>query len=159
MSNETLQEKHPKFYESPHLWIGAIEVEVNCDTTGTYRQIKKGEIFQLSALTLHEFQSMSALQNLTPKFEPQEGEQLIKDLESAVSAGAEMQLEYVAQKYGYYWLEVKNIVFPFGTIKATVKCDNISRVTYSLDYSDTETVKNFDTAAYVTTLLKLGYYL
>ena len=143
MSNETLQEKHPKFYKDPHFWIGAIEVEVNCDTTGTYRQIKKGEIFQLSALTLHEFQSMSALQNLTPKFKPQEGDQFIKDLESAVSAATD--IEDAKFTWLTYWLVYKN---------------NHQMVSVSLeDISDTCGNTSFSASRYVDTLRKLGYYL
>jgi hypothetical protein len=152
MSNETLQEKHPKFYESSHLWIGAIEVEVNCDTTGTYRQIKKGEIFQLSALTLHEFQSMSALQNLTPKFKPQEGDQFIKDLESAVSAAMDKRMEFLVN-------EGENFAFystPNTSIRVLVEA--VTLRAYACVGSE-QSALFFDTAAYVTTLLKLGYYL
>jgi hypothetical protein len=162
MSNElTPQEKYPKFYKDPHFWIGAIEVEVNVDTSGTYRRIKKGEIFQLSALALHEFQSMSALQNLTPKFEPQEGDQFIKDLESAVSAGGEGQFKLLSDKLGYKWF-IADASDNFHTyLFVTVKNDNIRKVSSfagDKDMEDTNS-RNFNTAAYVDTLRKLGYYL
>jgi hypothetical protein len=158
MSNElTPQEQYPKFYSDPHLWIGAIEVEVNCDTTGTYRQIKKGEIFQLSALTLHEFQLMSALQNLTPKFESQEGDQFIKDLESAVSAGNifNYKLSYKDKdKNGHYLFTGDKDGHPLLLMVNSAK---LSMVAYAV--GEDLIALPFNTAAYVDTLRKLGYYL
>jgi hypothetical protein len=146
MSNETPQEKYPKFYESPHLWIGAIEVECLKDLNdGDYQQGKHYKFHQDIYNTIYTY---SLEKFFVPKFKPQEGERFIKDLESAVSAGVGTQARRIIKS-------PKNIIAfdaedKFHQVIMIVEND-IKRVTSMLT--------DFDTAAYVDTLRKLGYYL
>jgi hypothetical protein len=140
MSNElTPQEQYPKFYKDPHLWIGAIEVEYSI----------LGGVSQKMPLTVGIMNSPKwNLKKFTPLFKPQEGDQIIKDLESAVSAGlfGESILLAVLDKP-----ESPSIYFEFGDEVIEIRKKDLS---IQLPHGIC-----FNTAAYVTTLLKLGYYL
>jgi hypothetical protein len=153
MSNElTPQEQYPKFYKDPHLWIGAIEVEcvksfmrpVGMGVSG----YNEGEIIKLTPQNYDWLKSPRIIECVKPIFNPQEGDQFIKDLESAVSAGVGTQARRIIKS-------PKNIIAfdaedKFHQVIMIVEND-IKRVTSMLT--------DFDTVAYVTTLLKLGYYL
>jgi hypothetical protein len=137
MSNELMpQEKHPKFYKDPHLWIGAIEVEY----IGTKGIIGKSilDVDLLSTLIL-----FGELLGVKPLFKPQEGEQFIKDLEQAVSAG------FGGASVTHYKTP-SSIVFEVDGGEIEIWSD--LKITTSSGIA-------FDTSAYVITLLKLGYYL
>jgi hypothetical protein len=133
MSNETPQQKHPKFYKDPHLWIDAIELEREIGIVTT----------KLTLDFLSETIKNDDLWKYKPLFKPQEGEQFIKDLESAVSAATD--IEDAKFTWLTYWLVYKN---------------NHQMVSVSLeDISDTCGNTSFSASRYVDTLRKLGYYL
>ena len=142
MSNElTPQEKYPKFYESPHLFVGKLMVRDN-------KSIWYENDTEFDGYLCAKCFDYMDIQDFTPIFKPQQGEQFIKDLESAVSAGVGTQARRIIKS-------PKNIIAfdaedKFHQVIMIVEND-IKRVTSMLT--------DFDTAAYVTTLLKLGYYL
>jgi len=152
MSNElTPQQKYPKFYESPHLWIGAIEVQGNGDK---FSQKLNYELYA-------KIDKHYSWPYYKPLFKPKEGKQFIKDLETAVSAGSGKELKLDEQKLGYKWfISAANDNF-HAYIFVTVSNNDISCIsTYATDgVRDMESPRNFDCAAYVDTLRKLGYYL
>jgi hypothetical protein len=152
MSNElTPQEKHPKFYKDPHLWIGAIEVEcvkffmrpVGMGVSG----YNEGEIIKLTPQTYDWLKTPRIIECVTPLFKPQEGEQFIKDLEQAISAATvrknvkHCSYDAVSELFnvneGEFFVEVFDKTFAI--------C-----VPYKA---------YFDAATFVDTLRKLGYYL
>jgi hypothetical protein len=135
MSNElTPQEKYPKFYKDPHLWIDAIEVS----------RVDRVIVQVLTVSLLYN----AAIKDYKPLFKPQEGEAFIKDLEQAVSAGVGTQARRIIKS-------PKNII-AFDAEHQFYQCimiieNDIKKVTSMLT--------DFDTAAYVDSLRKLGYYL
>ena len=139
MSNETPQQKHPKFYKDPHLWIDAIELEREIGIVTT----------KLTLDFLSETIKNDDLWKYKPLFKPQEGEQFIKDLESAVSAAMNEPATLLNDGDA-----VK--LFTGGWWYVSILMENIGIVNVRSEDND---LHLFDTAAYVTTLLKLGYYL
>jgi hypothetical protein len=142
MSNElTPQEKHPKFYESPHLFVGKLMVRDN-------KSIWYENDTEFDGYLCAKCFDYMDIQDFTPIFKPQQGEQFIKDLESAVSAGVGTQARRIIKS-------PKNIIAfdaedKFHQVIMIVEND-IKRVTSMLT--------DFDTAAYVDALRKLGYYM
>jgi hypothetical protein len=142
MTNElTPQEKYPKFYESPHLWIGAIEVEY----IGTKNGIVGKSLLDIELLST--LITIDQLQNCKPLFKPQEGEQFIKDLESAVSAATRRK-------------NVKHCSYD-----AVSELFNVNEGEFFVEVFDKTFAicvpykAYFDAATFIDTLRKLGYYL
>jgi hypothetical protein len=153
MSNETLQEKHPKFYKDPHLWIGAIEVEcVKCFMRPVGMGVSgynEGEIIKLTPQNYDWLKTPRIIECVKPIFKPQEGEQFIKDLESAVRVATGFKFEYKEEYKGY-------LRFKYSHLQFICNSKELNKAT--LIFSE-DTNIHFDTAAYVDTLRKLGYYL
>ena len=154
MSNElTPQEKYRKFYEDPHLWIGA-PMQLQCiEKHWELKDDPRSEV-SLGALYLYDAEMYNSIwlfgtvDKYLPLFKPQEGEAFIKDLEQAVSAGVGTQARRIIKS-------PKNII-AFDAEHQFYQCimiieNDIKKVTSMLT--------DFDTAAYVDTLRKLGYYL
>ena len=142
MSNElTPQKKYPKFYDCPHLFVGKLMVR-------DYKSIWYENDTEFDGYLCAKCFDYMDIQDFTPIFKPQEGDQFIKDLEQAVSAGVGTQARRIIKS-------PKNIItfdaeHQFHQVIMIVEND-IKRVTSMLT--------NFNTAAYVDTLRKLGYYL
>jgi hypothetical protein len=160
MSNElTPQQKYLKFYKSPHYWINAIEVECIEDFTHKLREPnimalgKKGDIRKFDANFYDTIRSAKRhygfdyLKYYKPLFKPQEGDQFIKHLEAAVSAACFG--EYITLETSSKW----EIVFQIDRLDGSV---SIRLKDLAVTTSDGTC---FDTAGYVDTLRKLGYYL
>jgi len=147
MSNE-LQQKYPKFYESPYLFVGNLMVRDNKSIW--YENDTKFDGY----LCAKCFDYMD-IQDFTPLFKPQEGEAFIKDLEDAVSAATGKKYLYREEKHGQHILntgtspEDKVVRMPIINLALVKGYELESGI--RLDY--------FDTAAYLDTLRKLGYYL
>jgi len=143
MSNETPQEKHPKFYKDPHFWIGAIEVKY----VGTKNGIVGKSLLDIELLST--LITLDQLQNCKPLFQPQEGEQFIKDLEGAVRVATGFKFEYKEEYKGY-------LRFKYSHLQFICNSKELNKAT--LIFSEDTNIP-FDTAAYVDTLRKLGYDL
>jgi hypothetical protein len=140
MSNElTPQEKHPKFYANPEYWINAIEVYKNGDDFN----------HKLTHAMFGEIMDGNRINQYVPIFKPQEGDQFIKDLESAVSAAMNEPATLLNDGDA-----VK--LFTGGWWYVSILMENIGIVNVRSEDND---LLLFDTSKYVTTLLKLGYYL
>jgi len=161
MSNE-LQQKYPKFYAKPHLWIDAIEVERIKGYVNPFQPKKDtpiwmevGEKYKLNVVTVLCMNERNLWDNYKPLFKPQEGEAFIKDLESAVSAATGKKYLYREEKHGQHILntgtspEDKVVRMPIINLALVKGYELESGI--RLDY--------FDTAAYVDKLRELGYYL
>jgi hypothetical protein len=149
MSNElTPQEKYRKFYEDPHLWIDAIEVVVTKTTILHSAEYYEGEKYTLTAEMLWR---LSRSMQFEPLFKPQDGEAFIKDLESCLRQTVSPHLEYSETENGYYVFFSKAYNY-----ELRVPISNISRLAL-LGNLDLGVAIN--TAAYVDTLRKIGYYL
>jgi len=156
MSNKlTPQQKYPKFYAKPHLWIDAID----CIYLGNTPNIPYQ--FELDLETLNVLLIDNELQHCQPLFKPQEGEAFIKDLESAVSVGLnKKENEGVA----YYSGDSTQNAWALSlindsdqkTVSVYIDKTNLSRVVCSQWDGDANV---FYTAAYVDKLRELGYYL
>jgi len=155
MSNETPQEKHPKFYKDPHLWIGAIDIKCLKVFMLDSVEVKEGTMLHLTPYLL--WQLGKKVDYIEPRFKPQEGEKFIKDLESAVDSGNifNYKLSYKEKdKNGHYLFTGDKDGHP---LLLTVNSAKLSMVAYAVG-KDLIALP-IDTSAYVTTLLKLGYYL
>jgi hypothetical protein len=148
MSNElTPQQKYPKFYESPHLWIGG-PIQLQCiekhlELKGDPRsEVSLGSQFLFDAEMYNSIWLFGTIDKYLPLFKPQEGEQFLKDLEKAVQYACSGNYKVTTQSYWLQFYEAGSRIF--------IMLDNPSLVV---------TNTNFDTAAYVDTLRKLGYYL
>lgn len=152
----TPQEQHPLFFKKPHLWINAIEVEC----VGSYADLPvpkdsgykaagnmaidaKSRTYPFTVEHLAWLREIKALDYYAPKFKPQEGEQFIKDLETAVSAG------FGGAKATYYKTP-SSIVFEVEN--GEIEIWGNLKVTTSSGIA-------FDTAAYVDKMRELGYYI
>lgn len=133
----TPQEQYPKFFDHPHYWIDAIEVERE------HTDIKE----RLTLDFLTETIKNDDLHKYKPLFKPQEGEQFIKDIEEAVSAGCFYEPVKIANesKWDIYFELVRNE----------------GEITVTKDGLDVQLSHNvtFNTAAYVDKLRELGYYI
>ena len=151
----TPQAQYKKFYDKPHLWINAIEVEcVNpISTVNLFSQERRhfnfGETYSLA-------ENYSFIKNnidcFAPKFKPQEGEQFVKDLETAVSAATGIEFVYKDIDKGKHRLYSKDFGY---VVKLPIININLVRA------YQTETgmaISYFDTAAYVDKMRELGYY-
>ena len=147
--------KYPKFYQSPHLWIGAIEVERIKGYINPFQPKKEAPIwmevggrYKLNVVTVLCMNERDLWENYIPLFKPQEGEQFIKDLTEAVRAGCygEPVIKTLETKWDWTF---------------TLKNDDEASITVvksGLDVSLSHGV-TFNTAAYVDKLRELGYYL
>jgi hypothetical protein len=157
MSNElTPQEKYPKFYDCPHLWIGAIEVEVNesFELNGTHYLAKTR--YLLTVFDLNELLENNKLDYINPFFKPQEGDQFIKDLESAAIIACTKPNEH--ENMVFHAATDKHYVFRSTynpAVRFLIQRDNINWARWR----NGNIGLDFNTAAYVDTLRKLGYYL
>ena len=161
MSNElTPQEKYRKFYEDPHLWIDA-HMQLQCiEKHWELKDDPRSEV-SLGALYLYDAEMYNSIwlfgtvDKYLPLFKPQEGEAFIRDLEQAVSAASGKKYLYREEKHGQHILntgttpEDKVVRMPIINLALVKGYELESGI--RLDY--------FDTAAYVDTLRKLGYYL
>lgn len=142
---------YPKFYQSPHLWTDAIEVEVNEDFEMDGLEFMVMNSYDLSRFFLTDLLEKNKLDYFIPLFKPQEGEQFIKDLEAAVSAGIGFPVQYDKT------MQVTSVMcFEGSSGYCFVSNDNISQ---AMAFNAKDEATFFDTAAYVDHLRKLGYYL
>jgi hypothetical protein len=160
MSNElTPQEKYPKFYKDPHLWIGAIEVEaINTASKIGVDLVLQGDRIKLDAgncYLLNRNITTHHLLGFKPLFKPQEGDQFIKDLESAVRVA----LPYKWSEIELVQNENMTMVFINGYDGIYIAHDNIGTIATNRGSDVNNGNWDFDCAAYVDTLRKLGYYL
>jgi hypothetical protein len=151
MSNElTPQEKYPNFYKYPHLFVGKLMVRDN-------KSIWYEKDTEFDGYLCAKCFDYMDIQDFTPIFKPQEGEQFIKDLESAVSAGNifNYKLSYKDKdKNGHYLFTGDKDGHPLLLMVNSAK---LSMVAYAV--GEDLIALPFNTAAYVDTLRKLGYYL
>ena len=148
MGNElTPQEQYSKFYKDPHLWIGAIEVECiekHLELKDDPRsEVSLGALYLYDAEMYNSIWLFGNIDKYKPLFKPQEGDQFIKDLESAVSAGC-------GGESVTHYKTPSSIVFEVDG--GEIEIWSYLKITTSSGIA-------FDTAAYVDTLRKLGYYL
>lgn len=149
----TPQEQYPKFYKDPHFWIGAIEVTpigksaymgVNWYQSGHKEKFDDGACYLLNRhVTSHQLLAWM------PLFKPQEGEAFIKDLTDAVSAAMGENLILANN-------ESSIIRFTFGFWYISIFVKNLAICNVRIGDNN---LSVFDTAAYVDTLRKKGYYL
>ena len=151
----TPQEQYPKFFKHPHYWIDAIEVE--CVTPHAFYvnphkykpRAFEGEREMFTSAAYSEIKKHDTLKHFAPLFKPQEGEQFIKDLEVAVSAGlGEESVTLVRTQGANYVFEYEEL---FGVKAIEVyKTDLSILLPYGI---------SFNCAAYVDKLRQLGYYV
>lgn len=149
----TPQEQYPKFYSHPHYWIDAIEVEsIKGYPVFGQNGVTRKRTYKLTHGNLNEFIADGDLKDYIPKFNPQEGEAFIKDLEAAVNAGCTLR------KYQFVCND-NDGAYVFDTLtgyRVMVSTDNISNVCTAINGLGE---KYFDTSAYVDKLRELGYYI
>jgi len=143
MSQLTLQEQYKKFYDKPHLWIDAIEVEF----IESFYKFKRGEVVRFTS-SCYSIIAQQENRWCVPKFKPQEGDQFIKDLEDAVRLGC--YGEAVTKNFETKW----DWTFTLNLDEEA----HITIVKAGLDISLSHGV-TFNSAAYVDRMRELGYYL
>lgn len=144
----TPQEQYRKFYDKPHLWTGAIEVECTKSWQREFLQGEAGEKLPVNEILCIRNRQLDLWDKYIPKFKPQEGQQFLKDLEEAVSAGCygEVVTKTLDTKYDWTF---------------TLKDDDEASITVvkaGLDISLSRGV-TFNAAAYTDKLRQLGYYV
>ena len=141
----TPQEQYPKFYSHPERYLG---IEVECIKDYTFDNFFYGNIHIVN-LELLSYVSLHKLwQHFKPLFKRQTGYEFIKDLEDAVGCGlADACRNIIKAPKGIIAFDSPN----HFTEVIMINEHDISKV-LSLK-------TNFDTAAYVDRMRKLGYYL
>jgi hypothetical protein len=151
---EDYQAKYPKFYANPYLWIDT-SIQLQCIEKHLELKDDLRSEISLGALYLYDAEMYNTLyvfgttDKYKPLFKPETGEQFIKDLESAVSAAMNEPATLLNDGDA-----VK--LFTGGLWYVSILMENIGIVNVRSYRYD---LLRFDTAAYVDTMRRLGYYL